>query len=161
MEEYLNDNVDYYNNYYDIKKIRNNVNSIYKGLGETSLMINAIEYVINNNLIFDNVFKISGRYFLNDDFDYYEKYDNTNNQFVLWDYNFNSYASLFYKIKFKYLNLLYECFDQIINKLENGETLEILLSNYFCEYMNYQNISILDKHNISGYLSTEGYFFTI
>ena len=48
-----------------------------------------------------------------------------------------------------------------INKLENGETLEILLSNYFCEYMNYQNISILDKHNISGYLSTEGYFFTI
>ena len=65
------------------------------------------------------------------------------------------------KIKFKYLNLLNYCFELFVPKLKNGETLEILINNYFNKYMNYQNITILDKLNISGNLSTEGYFFTI
>ena len=47
---------------------------------------------------------------------------------------------------------------EINNLLENGECLEIVLNKYFNEKMNYKNISILDKMNISGYLSTEGYF---
>ena len=37
----------------------------------------------------------------------------------------------------------------------------VALYYYFNLYMNFQNITILNKHNISGYLSTEGYFFTI
>ena len=91
----------------------------------------------------------------------YTIYNNSYNQFVLWDNNFNSYASLFYKIKYKYLNLLNSCFILFLNKLNNGETLEILLNKYFNEYLEYKNKNIIDKHNISGYLSTEGYFFTI
>ena len=160
METFFKNEVDYYFNYYDNLEIRNNINSEYKGLGETSLMMKAIEFINNNNLVFDNIFKISGRYFLNDDFNYII-YNNSYNQFVLWDNNFNSYASLFYKIKYKYLNLLNSCFILFLNKLNNGETLEILLNKYFNEYLEYKNINILDKHNISGHLSTEGYFFTI
>ena len=34
-------------------------------------------------------------------------------------------------------------------------------NQYFNKNLEYKNITILDKHNISGYLSTEGYFFTI
>ena len=160
IEKYLKNNVDVYNNYNEDKEVKNNIESIYKGSGENSLMIKAIEHINDNNLIFDNVFKISARYFLNDDFKF-TNYNNCNNQFSLWDNNFESYATLFYKIKFKYLNLLNECFLGFINKLKNGEALEILINKYFNLYMNYQNIIILEKHNISGYLSTEGYFFTI
>ena len=160
METYLKLNVDYFFNYYDNNKIKDSVNSIYKGLGEASLILECIDFINKNNLIFDNVFKISGRYFLNDDFNF-EIYNNNNNQFTLWDNNFQSYASLFYKIKYKYLNLLKTIFENNLNQLKNGETLEILLNKHFNENMNYKNITILNKHNISGYLSTEGYFFTI
>ena len=84
-----------------------------------------------------------------------------NNQFVLWDNNFCSYASLFYKIKFKYLGLFHLCLMEINDLLKHGECLEIVLNTYFNQKMNYKNINILDKMNVSGYLSTEGYFFTI
>lgn len=157
---FIQNEVTYYFNYYEDKQIKNNINSIYKGLGETSLMLKAFNFINKNNLVFDNIFKISGRYYLNNDFNYHN-YNNQNNQFVLWDNNFNSYASLFYKIKYKYLNLLKTCFHLFIDKLKNGETLEILLNKYINENLEYKNINILDKHNISGHLSTEGYFFTI
>ena len=160
IEKYFKNNVNVYFNFYNDHSIRSNINSFYKGLGETSLLLKAIEFINNNNLVFDNIFKISGRYYLNDDFNF-NNYNDNNNHFVIWDNNFNSYASLFYHIKFKYLNLLYKCFNDFFLKLKNGETLEILLNYYFNLYMNFQNITILNKHNISGYLSTEGYFFTI
>lgn len=160
MESFLQNEVDYYSNYYNNLEIKNNINSLYKGLGEISLMLQAFDYINKYNLVFDNIFKISGRYFLNDDFNY-NIYSNDNNQFVLWDNNFNSYASLFYKIKYRYLSLLKNCFHSFLDKLKHGETLEILLNQYFNKNLEYKNITILDKHNISGYLSTEGYFFTI
>ena len=161
IEKLIHENVDVYINCYDDMKIRKGVNSKYKGWGENLLIMKAIEYINDSeNLVFNDVFKISGRYYLNDDFDY-SCFDNYNNQFVLWDSNFYSYASLFYKIKFKYLGLFYLCLMEINNLLENGECLEIVLNKHFNEKMNYKNISILDKMNISGYLSTEGYFFSI
>lgn len=160
IQENIEQNVDQFLNFNNNSSVKNEVNSQYKGSGENSILLEAIKYINNKNLIFDNVFKISGRYYLNDDFDF-KLYNNNYNQFTLWDNNFNSYASLFYKIKFKYLNLLHTCFTYFIDKLKNGEALEILLNKYFNQYMNYQNITILDKMNISGNLSTEGYFFTI
>ena len=160
IEVDLKNNVDVFMNYYKNKNIKKEVDSKYKGSGENSILLEIIKYINKENLIFDNIFKISGRYYLNDDFKF-DKFNNNYNQFTLWDNNFNSYASLFYKIKFKYLNLLYYCFELFVPKLKNGETLEILINKYFNKYMNYQNITILDKLNISGNLSTEGYFFTI
>ena len=50
---------------------------------------------------------------------------------------------------------------EINDLLKHGECLEIVLNTYFNQKMNYKNINILDKMNVSGYLSTEGYFFTI
>lgn len=158
--ENIQNEVNVFLNFNENNNIKNEVNSKYKGSGENSIMLEAINYINNENLVFDNVFKISGRYYLNDNFNF-ELFNNNYNQFTLWDNNFNSYASLFYKIKFKYLNLLNYCFELFIDKLKNGETLEILINKYFNKYMNFQNINILDKLNISGNLSTEGYFFTI
>jgi len=161
IEKSIIENVDVYINCYIDLEIRKGVNSKYKGWGENLLIMKAIEYVNNcENLVFNNVFKISGRYYLNEYFDY-SCFTNSNNQFVLWDANFSSYASLFYKIKFKYLGLFYLCLVEINHLLENGECLEIVVNKHFNEKMNYKNISILDKMNISGYLSTEGYFFSI
>ena len=160
IELKIKNNVDVFINCYEINEIKRGVNSKYKGLGENLLLLKGIEYINNEGLVFNNIFKISGRYYLNDDFDYH-CFNNMNNQFVLWDNNFCSYASLFYKIKFKYLGLFHLCLMEINDLLKHGECLEIVLNTYFNQKMNYKNINILDKMNVSGYLSTEGYFFTI
>jgi hypothetical protein len=39
-----------------------------KAAGEGTMTIKALEYIMNSNITFDNFFKISGRYFLNKDF---------------------------------------------------------------------------------------------
>ena len=159
MENYIKSNVDIFINHFDDIDVKNDIESIHKGLGEKSLMLKSINYINSNNLIFDNVFKISGRYYLNNNFNY-EDFNNTNNQFAIWDNNFKSYATLFYKIKFKYLELLNECFINADEKLRLGAGLELILCEYFNKYMNFKNITILNKLNIDGYLSTEGFFFT-
>ena len=46
-----------------------------KSLGEGSMTIKALEYIKQQGIIFDNLFKITGRYFLNEYFKY-EKFDN-------------------------------------------------------------------------------------
>ena len=57
-------------------------------------------------------------------------------------------------------SLLNECFKNADEKLRLGAGLELILYEYFNQYMNFKNITILNKLNIDGYLSTEGYFFT-
>ena len=160
IEKYIKDNVNIFLNFNDDQHVKKQVDSIYKGSGENKIMLKTIEYIKNNNLVFDNIFKISGRYYLNEKFNF-QNYNNNFNQFTLWDYNFKSYCTLFYKIKYKYLNLIQNIFLHIKNDLEKGNALEILFNQYFNSFMRFHNIDILDIHNVSGNLSTEGYFFTI
>lgn len=77
-EEYLKKNVDYYENYADDTEIMDKVNSSSKTLGEGTLTLKAFEYILKENIEYQNLFKISGRYWLNDDFDY-EIYNNNQN----------------------------------------------------------------------------------
>ena len=52
-------------------------------------------------------------------------------------------------LTYSFDKLFIYCFELFVPKLKNGETLEILINNYFNKYMNYQNITILDKLNIN------------
>lgn len=70
--DYFNSHVDYFINLFDIKDYNYIYKYIYgdKGYGERNMTIEVINYINDNNIIFDNFFKLSGRYFLNDYFDY-------------------------------------------------------------------------------------------
>ena len=77
QEDYLKKNSDYFLNLYNDEKIRKNTSSISKSLGEGTMTLCALQYIIDNNIEFDNLIKISGRYWLSDKFDY-NKFNNNN-----------------------------------------------------------------------------------
>jgi hypothetical protein len=68
---YLKNNVDIVLNLYQDLEIRQVVYGLAKAHGEGILTINAIQYLNNQGISnFDNFYKISGRYYLNDIFNY-------------------------------------------------------------------------------------------
>lgn len=67
-EEYFKENTDYFINLYTDKKIREKIYSVSKSLGEGTMMIEILKIIIKLERKYTNFFKISGRYFLNEDF---------------------------------------------------------------------------------------------
>jgi hypothetical protein len=68
--QYLLEHTDYFLNIYNHPNILSNIYSKSKSLGEGTMTIVALKYILENNIMFDNLIKISGRYWLSDKFDY-------------------------------------------------------------------------------------------
>ena len=117
-----------------------------RSLGEGTLIIESLKYILNNNLKFDNLFKISGRYFLNDNFDYKKFCNNKVN------YSFNN--TRFYKItKNEFLSFLYywiNC-EESFQKCKANEEL-------FNEFINLcENKIQINLLGLEGYISVDKY----
>ena len=70
QNEGLASRVDYYKNVYDNEEARQNcLQTEKKGLGEAYQTQCAIDYIQQNSIAFRRLFKLSGRYSLNDEFD--------------------------------------------------------------------------------------------
>ena len=68
--DYLTKNSDYFLNLFNEPEKCANVYGKSKALGEGTMTIEAIHYIIKNDIQFDNFFKITGRYWLSDNFNY-------------------------------------------------------------------------------------------
>ena len=97
QEDYLKKNSDYFLNLYNDEKIRKNTSSISKSLGEGTMTLCALQYIIDNNIEFDNLIKISGRYWLSDKFDY-NKFNNNNIVIKYIDNNKDNVFTALYKL---------------------------------------------------------------
>ena len=82
MTKYLVQNSDYFLNLYEDETIRSNTNGLSKSLGEGTMTIEAFKYIENKKIMFDNFFKITGRYWLSDNFNY----NNFNNDDIVIHY---------------------------------------------------------------------------
>ena len=149
-----------YSNFYQDIETKEAVKSIYKGYGEGSLVLKGLELLQKQKINVCSFFKLSGRYFLNNDFQY-EHFNNDYNCFKLWDNNFNSFCSLFYKLHGKYISVLKYTLIHHLQDLKQGSCLEMILGKYMKDYLNHYYLHILNKINVSGYLSTEGYYFNL
>ena len=154
-ETYIKNNVDYYYNFNKIDLIKNYVESEYKGLGECYILKEAINIIIKNNKIYKDIYKLSNRYYLNDDFNINDFNDDFN-IFNNWDNNLLSFCSIFYKIRFQDINIFYDALNNMDHDLKEGNSIEYSLFKFFNI-----NIKILNKLNIQGNLSTEGYLISI
>lgn len=105
---YFNTNVDIIINLWNFKELHHDIFGISKSLSEGTMTIKALEFIQENNIIFDNFFKISGRYYLNNNFNY--------------EFYLNNY-SIFKKINNCSFNIL-----TVLYKLSNNSTK--LLLNY-------------------------------
>lgn len=86
------------------------INGLYKGAGESTQIYYAIKEIKLED--YDNIFKISGRYWLSDNFNY-SNFENSENIFQEREYNqyTTSLATVFYKITNKdlYISTLEYC----------------------------------------------------
>lgn len=72
FEHMLRSRADFYRNYYDVEHVRAAVESPHKSVGETNLMLEFINKDLPREIHhdFNMFFKLSGRYFLNENFNY-------------------------------------------------------------------------------------------
>jgi len=68
--DYFKSNTDHLINLYDDDWSRNAIYSTSKSFGEWAMMKSVFHYILNCNIQFESVYKISGRYWITDRFDY-------------------------------------------------------------------------------------------
>ena len=157
IEKDIAKNVNYYFNFFSNEFIKNNVNSKLKGYGEASILLEGINKLLSMKKNYKNIFKLSGRYYLNDKFNY-EMFNNSKNIFTNWDNNYTSYCTIFYKINGSDIILFKNSIIESLEELKENVSIEE------CIYKNFNNnvsINIVSKVNISGLLATEGYLVNV
>ncbi len=123
-------------------EVREAVNSPYKCIGESTQILESLKRIDLQE--FTNIFKISGRYFLNDNF-IYDKFNNDKNMFFETEDKLKL-ATVFYKISNKelYLETLNYC-------KENTGMLEVYFKNFFAK--DFYRVEVL---GIEGNVSHDG-----
>jgi len=158
--EYIKNNVEYFLNLYGNENYEKYIFGLSKSMGENTLILQAFEYLKLNNIIYENFYKMSGRYWLTDNFNY----ENFNNDKICYTHSscgiYDPFTS-FYKLNKKHIDsyiefiknnehLLMNCicaeifFGQYLKMMDENEKNNILFSgvagniavfeNYFIEY---------------------------
>jgi hypothetical protein len=69
-QDYFVSHVDRFINLYDDVPSRNAIHSSSKSLGEGTMTIHALQYILNSGIEFTSMYKLSGRYWITERFDY-------------------------------------------------------------------------------------------
>lgn len=126
-----------------------------KSLGEKMMMIKAIDYLEKENIDFDNLFKISGRYWLNENFNI----DNFKNEsYSIKRLENNMVITNFYKLPKR---LVFKLKDYLLNSSSDIEEFKVLLTNFIDTLKDNEvnkNEIIGSLIGISGFKSASGEF---
>lgn len=156
-EEYINyltKHSDYFLNLYDNEYVKSCANSLSKSLGEGVMTIHALDYINNNNIQFDNFFKISGRYWLSNKFQY-EKYDNS--KIVIRIVNHESASTMLYKLPKSYEIIFNNFLKTNIESMKQCIGYEILFFN-FLKNINNDDIDNIYIQGIEGYIAVGDFY---
>ncbi len=155
--DYFTKNTDYFLNLYNNENIRKNTYSISKSLGEGTMTYCALEYILKNNIIFDNLIKISGRYWLSDKFNY----NNFNNKNIVIKYIDNNHDNVFtalYKIPTETVINFKIFLQNKFNEMRNCIGYEVLFS-IFIKTVNIQ-ITHINPIGLDGHVSISKEFYS-
>jgi hypothetical protein len=158
---YLKENTDIFLNIYDLTNldIIDKVYSHSKSMGEGTMTINALNYLLDNKIDYDNIFKMSGRYWLNDNFNFSD-YDNDkiivrNNTQPYKDYT-NLYTSL-YKINKETVELWLN----YLKKSHDSFSMCVAFESIFANFIKTQpsnKVVYVNQLGVSGNIAVDGFF---
>lgn len=153
---YFEKECDYILNLYNNKELHCNIFGLSKALGEGTLTSQGFRYLNENNISYTNLFKISGRYWLNDNFDY----NIFNNEMLIFKkINDNNISTVLYKFPHHIQEMLHVFLkDNYNNMKKNFIGYETLFSN-FLKSIKYNNTILFDKLGVSGYVTVCGSFY--
>ena len=154
---YFESNCDYILNLWDEKNLHNLIFEKSKALGEGTITIKALEYIYNNKLKFENLFKISGRYWLSDTFNF-NNFNNSNLVFKKINNNIDNIFTGLYKIPYNMLEQLKVFLTLNIQNMINCCGYEVLFAQ-FLKLIEYKYVIILDNIGIQGYVTVCGSFY--
>jgi|688.fasta_scaffold586624_2 hypothetical protein len=155
--DYLIKNSDYFLNLYNNEQIRNNTSHISKSLGEGTMTLCALKFIIQNNIEFENLIKISGRYWLSEKFEY----KNFNNNDIVVKYiennKDNAFTALYKLPKSSCVNFMF-FLESRFNDMINCVGYE----NLFAIFIKTENkqLKILEPIGLAGYVSVSNDFYS-
>lgn len=155
--EYINNNIDYFYNLYGNEELEKSIFGLSKSLGENTLLINAIICLKQNNIEYDNLYKISGRYWLTDKFNY-DNYDNDKIVYSTNIYNEKDIYTSFYKLNKKHIDLYVEFINKNVNLLEQCICAEIFFGIFLDEIDECEKNKI-EIAGVAGYIAVWNNYF--
>ena len=151
---YFKKECDYVLNLWDRKELHDKIFGTSKALGEGTMTIQALQYMIKNKFEYKNLFKICGRYWLNNDFNY-EIFDNSNIMFKKIIGNINNIFTSFYKIPYNNINILLDFLIKTEIHMKNKIGYEVLFGHYL-NYIKYDNVVFVNKIGYEGQVTVCG-----
>ena len=154
QNNYFKMNCEYFLNLINNSSIKENVYGKSKSLGEGTMTICALECIIKNDIQYDNLIKISGRYWLSEKFncDNFENNDMVI-KYINGDVN-NTFTALYKMPKNKvssYLKFLIEN----IPSMRECVGYEVLFANY----IKTQKVVAIDPIGLAGYVSVSNDYY--
>ena len=147
--DYLNKNCDYILNLWENKETHKNIFGISKALGEGTMTISALRYIKQLNIEYKYLYKISGRYWLNDNF----KLDSIeSNVFKKIDGNPNNIFTALYKLDKETAEKLTIHLISNIQNMRNCIGYEVLMASFVKNI----NTSFTDIIGLSGFVTVTG-----
>lgn len=148
-QEYLSINCDYILNLWEKKELHNNIFGKSKSLGEGTMTILALKYINNMDIKYNYLYKISGRYWLNDNFNICNI---ENNVFKRIGNNENNIFTALYKINKNTVEKLEIFLIDNMQNMINCIGYEVLMSQFV------KNIDkiLVDIIGLSGFVTVCG-----
>ena len=153
-KDYFDKECDYILNLWDRKEVHEKIFGLSKSLGEGAMTIEALNYIQKNQIQFNNLYKICGRYWLSEKFDY-GKFNNTNLVFKKINGNINNIFTSFYKIPYNKVKILLLFLKGNGISMERGIGYEVLFSK-FLNHIKYANTIFIDKIGYEGQVTVCG-----
>lgn len=153
-KDYFENECEYILNLWEKKNLHSQIFGSSKSLGEGTMTIEAFKYIENNKIVFDNLFKICGRYWLNDKFDY-NVYNNDKLILKKINGNINNIFTSFYKIPFNFVSALLVFLINSKNDMVNCVGYEVLFAN-FLKIIDCENTVFIDRIGYEGQVTVCG-----
>ncbi|ARF12501.1 hypothetical protein Klosneuvirus_6_63 [Klosneuvirus KNV1] len=159
MEKGFKENVNIYLNYSYDQIVYNAVNDIHKSYAEGILILKFLQSDEFKNINVENLFKLSGRYYLTNSFKL-DEYLNKQNCFRpiptgVYQHDYTArYYPVLYKINKSYLE---EYEHMFINHLTDTYNPNIDIEAFLCKYMK-NNVKFLDLLGVAGNVSVNGVY---
>ena len=155
MDEIISQ-LDLFINSKDNPVVRSLVDCPYKGLGEITQLMYTFS-IIEQHIgfaPFSNIFKLSGRYSLNADFDFAKRYDNGKS--IIKRINSSSIYTVLYKVAKRDFQTFLTNLQKIRTLLYTGNSIEAVFLKAFPE----ENVIDIDILGVEGYVSVDGTFWS-
>ena len=153
-DEYFKKECEFILNLWEREDLHNNIFGKSKSLGEGTMTIEALQWIINRKLMFDNFIKISGRYWLSETFDY-NQFNNKQLIFKQINNDINNIFTALYKLPYNSINLLYKYLQMNVEKMKQNIGYEVLFG-FFLKNLRYNNTYFVNIIGLQGYVTING-----